>query len=458
MSDRKDITVALTQPCYGGVTAAAARGFWRATRGKATIRGEDHKVNLNCNYSEASLLAANFNICWTWALNQLHWGKRVDYFAMLHGDVEPEDHWLDKMIAEMEARDLDVLGAVVPIKDHKGLTSIALERPDKDNWRPLCRLTMKEIFRLPVTFTREDTGYPLLLNTGCWVCRFDPKWIYKVHFTINDRIVFCEPKNCYIVQVEPEDWYFSRLLGELGLKIGATRCIKIQHRGPAAFTNEHPWGISDVDREYTQQSFIPDTATPDDWFPSDVEGWLLREEGEALRKLARGKMVLEIGSYCGRSTICLAQEAMGVVSVDPHDGRATPKPKDTYGEMQENLSRHGVVDRVRIVRSSSEDLASEPTHPFDLVFIDGAHDYSSVKRDIEVAIRHLKADGLIAFHDFREYPAQHDGGWDPGVTEAVQEFLKSGAELIERHATVAVVRPPRTPAKPQEPARELAEV
>jgi len=46
-------------------------------------------------------------------------------------------------------------------------------------------------------------------------------------------------------------------------------------------------------------------------FPEDVEGWLWDKEGEELYKLAqRNKdlgVVVELGSYHGKSTICLAQ-------------------------------------------------------------------------------------------------------------------------------------------------------
>ncbi|HEX6985675.1 MAG TPA: hypothetical protein VF170_09870, partial [Planctomycetaceae bacterium] len=170
--------VFLGMPGYGELTAGAARGFWRATR-----RPESHVCY---QYNEGSLLAANFNTLWCGALNLRHRGERVDYFAMQHADIEPQDYWLDTLIEEMEARDLDLLGVVVPIKDMKGVTSTALARPDGDTWRIQCRLTMAEVYRLPETFTSEDVGHPLLLNTGLWVCRFG-EWAKQVRFTINDR-------------------------------------------------------------------------------------------------------------------------------------------------------------------------------------------------------------------------------------------------------------------------------
>jgi hypothetical protein len=173
---------------------------------------------------------------------------------MLHDDIGPEDFWLDALIAELEDRQLDVLGVVVPIKDHKGLTSVAID--GEDTWRPKCRLTMSEVMQLPETFTSEDVGGNLLLNTGCWVAKFDMDWARQVRFTINDRIVFNRATDRYEAQVEPEDWYFSRLCHELKLSIGATRKITVDHRGEVDFSNQHVWGQK-FDSAYVSDSQLP---------------------------------------------------------------------------------------------------------------------------------------------------------------------------------------------------------
>jgi predicted O-methyltransferase YrrM len=432
-------------PGYGEQTIGAGRGLWRASKG--TQAGTPLEVLVS--YSQGSLLAQNFNSLWCWALNEAHSGRRVDYFAMLHADVEPEDGWLDTLVEELEKNQLDVLGAVVPIKDPKGLTSLALDRDDGDTFRPLCRLMMREVFELPETFTSKDTGHPLLLNTGCWVCRFDMKWARKVHFTINDRIVFNKGLNLYQAQVEPEDWYFSRLCHELGLRIGATRKLRLNHVGKQRFGNFEPWGHP-FDGEYVTESQLPARESADGWhFPEDVPGWLLSTEGRALAELARGKRVLEVGSYCGRSTICMAQTADSVVSIDPHDGRGTPQPRATLDALRENLARYGVHERVEPLVGTLGGVLEKDgfchklaTGSFDLIFIDGAHDYEAVRNDIEHARELLAPDGVLAFHDYRERAGDHDGRWDPGVTQAVDELVAAGGEILSKHSTVAVVKPP----------------
>lgn len=436
----------LGMPSYGEITTGAARGFYRASSGglsvfEKQVRPEDVPLEWQIQNFNSSLLAFNMNYLWCWALNEAHSGRGCDYFAMQHADIEPESWWLDKAVAELEAKNLDVLGVVAPIKSMHGRTSTAMGRPDGSTWRIHGRLTMKEVYRLPETFTSEDIGYPLLINTGCWVCRFDESWAKKCHFTVNDRIVYVPSKKQYIPEVEPEDWFVSRLFHELGLKVGATRKVQLFHRGHVAFGNDKPWGSDEHDSEYLPASVL-DRTEWSDWFPHDVSGWLTLTEGRELARLAEGKTVLEIGSYCGRSTICLAQKAIAVTAIDPFDGRGTPTPGDTYSTFTKNIERHGVGNKIRLLRGTTSEVV--PTLPavFDLVFIDGAHDYESVTADIEAARTVLGPGGLLAFHDYRLTPGEADGRWDPGVTQAVNELLAGGGHLLSRHDSLAVVRPP----------------
>lgn len=414
-TDRKDRRIFLGMPGYGKQTAAAGRGFWRACADMSGVWNA---------YQEGSLLAANFNILWCAALNLAHSGTRVDYFAMLHDDIGPEDHWLDKLIDELEARQLDVLGVPVPIKDTRGITSLALHERG-NNWMPAARLSMHDVFDLPETFTGDDLGKPLLLNTGCWVAKWDQRWCREVHFEINDRIVFNKATNRYQSQTEPEDWFFSRLLHEMGLKVGATRKIKLLHQGELEFSNEKPWGSHAFDFESCRVSPVPNA------FPRDIEGWLKQKEGDALAELARGKRVLEIGSYCGLSTVCLARTAQHVVACDYFDSRKTTARHDTRPQFEANIARHGVADKITVCHPESE----IPLPKFDLVFIDGAHDRQSVEADIQKALAVLNPDGLIAFHDY-------DNNIDFDVCVVVDEFLASGAELISHIESLAVVKPP----------------
>lgn len=402
----------LASPGYGSQTSAAGRAIWRASRDMSQVA---------VHHFESSLLAANFNALWCAALNEAHRGRRLDYFAMIHDDIGAQDFWLDMLIDELEATDLDVLGVAVPIKDPRGLTSCAVD--GESLWRPKCRITMQELHSLPPTFTSEDIGGPLLLNTGCWVCKFDLSWAKKVHFTINDRIVFNTATDKFMAEVEPEDWFFSRLCHELGLKLGATRKVKVNHRGQVDYSNEAVWGKT-RDTEYGHTEGVCEL------FPFDVRGWLDPDEGRLLGEVSEGKDVLEIGSYAGRSSICIARKANSLHCCDYFDGRGTAVPEQTFDAFMANITKYGVLEKITVLDPDKQ-FARDA---YDVVFIDGDHSKESVEADIERSLPALRDGGLLVFHDYQS-PV------DPGVTEAVDDLLASGAELLDQRESLAVVRP-----------------
>lgn len=414
----------LGMPTYGSMTDGAARGFFVATH-----PGSELVVNRKTQCS--SLLALNMNHLWCWALNAEFRGERVDYFAMQHSDIQPLNGWLDDLIEELEANQLDVLGVVAPIKDQEGKTSIAMAHPSGDPFQITGRLTMREVYRLPETFTSEHVGHSLLLNTGLWVVKWGD-WCKQIHFTVNDEIAFAEDKHCYLPQVESEDWFISRAFHALGLKVGCTRKIELGHAGHAVFGNTQPWGSLEFDKYHLEKSILDDK--PLDWFPHNVAGWLTESEGQELARLAEGKVVLEIGAYAGRSTICLAQKAVCVGVIDTFDGRGTSMPCNTLPLFSKNIRQYGLADKVQTLQGESLEVMATLAPAYDIIFIDGSHDRESVAADAEAASRLLKPDGLLVFHDYQAN--------DPGVTEAIDEFIAGGATLVSRRGSLAVVRPP----------------
>ncbi len=145
-----------------------------------------------------------------------------------------------------------------------------------------------------------------------------------------------------------------------------------------------------------------------------VDGWLSARQGEALQSLVRGKRVLEIGAYRGRSVCCMAEFAEHVTSVDPHDGRSLPgdrQARASLGDMLRNLDRFGLREKVEMIADPIEDVESRfADDSFDVVFIDGDHRYEAVVRDLCIARRVVKPGGVIAVHDY---------GNRAGVTQAV---------------------------------------
>jgi predicted O-methyltransferase YrrM len=132
-----------------------------------------------------------------------------------------------------------------------------------------------------------------------------------------------------------------------------------------------------------------------------VPGWLTDEEGEALYELAkrctgRGSIV-EIGSWKGKSTICLgrgSQAGAGVriYAIDPHaDYR--------FGDFKSNVERAGVADLVTPIASLSQAAADAFEEPIELLFVDGSHEYDLVLEDFEQWVPKVVDGGWVAFHD-----------------------------------------------------------
>jgi predicted O-methyltransferase YrrM len=134
---------------------------------------------------------------------------------------------------------------------------------------------------------------------------------------------------------------------------------------------------------------------------ADVPGWLTDEEGEALYELARactGKgVIVEIGSWKGKSTVCLglgsqAGASVPVYAVDPHADHR-------FGDFKNNVDRAGIQELVRPVASRSQAAADDFDEPIELLFVDGSHEYDLVLEDFEKWVPKVVDGGWVAFHD-----------------------------------------------------------
>jgi predicted O-methyltransferase YrrM len=144
------------------------------------------------------------------------------------------------------------------------------------------------------------------------------------------------------------------------------------------------------------------------WKPSgqvmtwkDIDGWLNPAEGQVLASLAAGWTVLELGSYKGRSTVCMAASARLVVAVDWHNGDSACGHEDTAPDFLRNLTDHGVRDHVVPIIGRIEQAAPFlVSSAFELAFVDGAHDAESTESATRLALRCVAPGGVIAWHDW----------------------------------------------------------
>lgn len=202
-----------------------------------------------------------------------------------------------------------------------------------------------------------------------------------------------------------------------------------------------------------------------------AKGFMPADEGMALHAAARGAAedlrlpLLEVGTYCGRSTILLADAARRagtvVVTVDHHRGSEEQQPgweyhdpslvdphtglTDTVPHLRRTLHAAGLEGHVVAVVGRSPQVAALWTRPYSLVFIDGGHTDEHATADYEGWAPQVAEGGLLAVHDVFADPA--DGGQAP--YRIYRRALESGAFVREsatrslqvlRRVTGSVVR------------------
>lgn len=187
-----------------------------------------------------------------------------------------------------------------------------------------------------------------------------------------------------------------------------------------------------------------------------AKGFMPRDEGLALYAAAAeaagrlGLPLLEVGSYCGRSTLLLADaaRAAGVcaVTVDHHRGSEEQQPgweyhdpglvdpevglMDTLPAFRRTLHAAGLEEHVVAVVGRSPHVAALWSAPLGLVFVDGGHTDEHATADYEGWVPRLAEGGLLVIHDV--FPDPADGGRAPYRIH--QRALDSGA-FTESSAT-----------------------
>lgn len=184
-----------------------------------------------------------------------------------------------------------------------------------------------------------------------------------------------------------------------------------------------------------------------------IPGFTNERELEWLAKQASSRMrVVEIGSWKGRSTRAIADNlpAGGAVYAvdtwkgtpeDPHFKELVGKPENwLIREFARNVGQEHVDNRtVRIIQQSSvkgalylgyQYLGGDPGDSnrltFDMIFIDAAHDYQSVKEDVLAWQPLLKPGGLLCGHDY----AAGRGGVVAAVNDVLPKARPVGVGTI----------------------------
>ncbi len=166
-----------------------------------------------------------------------------------------------------------------------------------------------------------------------------------------------------------------------------------------------------------------------------VKGFLDRQEGNALYDIAleasRRGPCLEIGSYCGKSTIYLGSACKKnnsvLFSIDHHRGSEEQQPGeeyfdpefydrkarrvDTFKEFRNTIEKAGIEDTVVPMVCRSELAARLWSTSLSLVFIDGGHSYAAAYTDYNAWAGHIMPNGYLLIHDIFKNPEK--GGQAP---------------------------------------------
>ncbi len=172
--------------------------------------------------------------------------------------------------------------------------------------------------------------------------------------------------------------------------------------------------------------------------PIDIEtvkGFLDNTEGEVLYQYALQASILgpclEIGSYCGKSTIYMAAACRKTDSVlyalDHHRGSEEhqlgeeyhdpdlydekDKVVDSFKEFRRTITRAGLTDIVIPIITSSGIASKKWQTPLSMVFIDGGHSLEAALCDYRSWAGHIVKNGILAIHDIFADP--EEGGQAP---------------------------------------------
>jgi predicted O-methyltransferase YrrM len=189
---------------------------------------------------------------------------------------------------------------------------------------------------------------------------------------------------------------------------------------------------SDINGGYSPMATLSDQHRR---YAEAAKGFMPPDEGEALWAAAAAYAqigpIVEIGTYCGKSTIYLAAAAASagqhVITVDHHRGSEENQPGweyhdaslvdpavgllDTLPTFRSTLAGSGLEEHVIAIVGRSADVARLWSRPIGMLFIDGGHTEAAATTDYEGWAPRITAGGALVIHDVFPNPA--DGGRPP---------------------------------------------
>lgn len=185
----------------------------------------------------------------------------------------------------------------------------------------------------------------------------------------------------------------------------------------------------------TAETALPPDAARLFTFAEQVTGFMPADEGRALYDAALHYLTdgigVEIGTYCGKSTVLLgaaAAQVGGVIyTIDHHHGSEEHQPGweyhdttmvdpvtgrfDTLPTLRHTLDLAGLDDQVVAIVGKSPMVAKAWGTPVQFLFIDGGHTEEAAQRDYDGWAKWVTPGGGLVIHDV--FPDPNDGGQAP---------------------------------------------
>ncbi|PID77909.1 MAG: hypothetical protein CSB21_02960 [Deltaproteobacteria bacterium] len=195
----------------------------------------------------------------------------------------------------------------------------------------------------------------------------------------------------------------------------------------------------------------------------NTKGFLDKEEGDVLYNFALKASLelklpgLEIGSYCGKSSLYLGagcREGNNLMfSIDHHRGSEEQQPGEEYFDKElfdresekidtlpffrRALFMAGLEEYVVPVVGSSHKIGAVWTTPLSFLFIDGGHSLETEFGDYLVWSPKIKENGYLFVHDIFDSPGS--GGQAPRLV--FEKALSSGHfKFVERIKTLGILK------------------
>lgn len=172
--------------------------------------------------------------------------------------------------------------------------------------------------------------------------------------------------------------------------------------------------------EKKYKNFIKNKSISYDWFSKHCFYfyWIIK-------KINKDFKYLEIGVFEGNSFLFVTKELRPIISyaVDPwidSNDEIAQNMKLIEKNFENNLS--GVNSKFKKIKKTSDEFFLDNNELFDVIYIDGSHNYSNVFSDANNSWKILNKNGILIFDDYFYHYPENPKGY---VGYAINNFLNT---------------------------------